>query len=1849
MPDTTPPSVIITSPTSDPTYTASSSPLTLAGVASDNVGVASVTWSNDRGGSGTCSGTTSWSASGIAVQNGQNVITVTAYDAAGNSSTDAITVTYVDTTPPTIAITTPTSAATYSTNQVLLNIGGTAWDDGAVVCVTWTNDRGGSGTCTGTTDWSASGIAVQPGNNAITVTAYDAGDNTASGTITVTFTDTTPPVIVITSPTINPTYSTNSAVLNIAGTAVDDVATTLVTWSSDSGAGGTCSGTSNWSATGIALRPGANVITVTACDGAGNTSTDTLTVTFTDITPPTVTITGPTSNPTYTTTNPSVNISGTASDNVGVTSVAWSNNLGGSGTCTGTTSWSASGIAVVVGANIITVTARDGAGNSSTDAITIIVPDTIPPSVAITNPTTDPNYATTTAQLSISGTASDNVGVASVSWTDDRGGTGTCAGTANWSASGIQLQVGANVISVTASDAAGNTSTSNLTVTFTDVTPPVLSITVPVSAAVYATTCAKLNIGGTASDDSSVALVMWSNDRNGSGVCAGTANWSASNIQLQPGQDVITVTAEDGSGNVTTQTLTVTFIDITPPTVTISAPTGNASYTTTAATVRLSGSATDDVGVTLVTWSTDRGNTGTCTGTSAWNTADIPITVGQNTITITASDASGNTGAAALTVIVPDTVPPTVAITLPTGNATYATSVSPLVLSGTASDNVGVVSVAWSTSRGKNGTCTGTSTWSSSGITLLQGLNTITISAKDAAGNTGTATLAVTFTDVTPPVISITSPTTDPTFDTNNAQLTIGGTASDDSLVASVSWTDDRGGSGTCTGTTAWNASKIALKPGANVITVTAKDPTGNSTSATLTVAFTDITPPSVVIMSPTANPTYDSTSSPINISGTSSDDVGVASVAWSDDRGGAGTCTGTNTWSATNLKLALGDNVITVTAKDASGNSGTTTLTVTYRDITPPAVAITSPTSSKTYTTTNYTISIGGTAADAVDVASVQWSDARGNSGSCTGTTSWNVGGIPLIIGQNVITITAKDSSGNAGTATLTVTVPDTIPPTISIQSPTTDPNYTTYSTSIDLAGTAADNISVAGVTWADDHNDLGSCNGTTSWSAAGVPLKAGQNIITVTAKDAAGNAAKATITVTLLDITPPSITITGPTTGSTYTTTSAAVNVSGTASDNIAVDSVTWASDKAGSGTATGTTSWSVNNITLVPGPNVITVTAKDSSGNTAAQTLTVTATDTTPPTVAITSPTSSATYSTSSATLAIGGTASDAFGVASVTWASDKGGSGTCSGTTTWNAAGISLQAGANCITVTAKDTSGNCATRTVTVTYTPPDTTPPVVTITTPTTSPTYSTGLGNVTIAGTASDNVGVKTVTWADDKGGSGSCTGTTSWSATIPKPPAGCNTITVTAKDAAGNAGTAVLKITISDTTPPTVTITSPTSAPTYTAASASVKLGGTASDDGSVASVTWANDKGGSGTCTGTTSWTIAAIALVIGDNHITVTATDGAGNSATASITVTYADKTAPTVQITSPTTSATYSTTSATVDIGGTAADNVAVASVGWSNDKGGSGVCSGTLIWSAKAIPLQTGTNVITVTVTDTSGNTGKSTLSVTNSGTSGGGGGATFAVSISAPSTTGAYSTANSTLDASGTVVGSTSISSVAWSSDQGGSGKCTGTTSWSATAIPLLSGTNIITVTATDSSKNTASATLNVSLTSLVPGAAWNGLAMVSMPLVPTDTDPKNVIGFYENEWIAYRPDLGGYAQYPDTFTWFEPVEQTQGRGFWAYFSTQAPPPTGQQPPQNQPFTIHLLPGWNLIGQPFTSSITWSLTAIMVKPLSGSETALKDANSVMTHGHGAGDRALPIPRQATTTWSMMRRCCLVW
>lgn len=71
------------------------------------------------------------------------------------------------------------------------------------------------------------------------------------------------------------------------------------------------------------------------------------------------------------TTDTTMSLSGTATSNAGVTSVAWTSDKGHAGTASGTDSWTADQIPLELGVNTITVTATDGAGDSRSDIIAI--------------------------------------------------------------------------------------------------------------------------------------------------------------------------------------------------------------------------------------------------------------------------------------------------------------------------------------------------------------------------------------------------------------------------------------------------------------------------------------------------------------------------------------------------------------------------------------------------------------------------------------------------------------------------------------------------------------------------------------------------------------------------------------------------------------------------------------------------------------------------------------------------------------------------------------------------------------------------------------------------------------------------------------------------------------------------------------------------------------------------------------------------------------------------------------------------------------------------------------------------------------------------------------------------------------------------------------------------------------------------------------------------------------------------------------------------------------------------------------------------------------------------------------
>jgi hypothetical protein len=166
-----------------------------------------------------------------------------------------------------------------------------------------------------------------------------------------------------------------------------------------------------------------------------------------------------------------ITLSGTTSDNVGVTQVRWENDTRNlRGVANGLTNWTTS-VPLQSGSNLIYITAVDAAGNEGVDILTVTVSgtggtsDTTAPTASISTPTTGSTYSTTQSTINLTGSAADNRGVAQVRWTNSAGGSGVASGTTSWAMASIPLVAGTNVITVTAYDAAGNRGSDTLTVT----------------------------------------------------------------------------------------------------------------------------------------------------------------------------------------------------------------------------------------------------------------------------------------------------------------------------------------------------------------------------------------------------------------------------------------------------------------------------------------------------------------------------------------------------------------------------------------------------------------------------------------------------------------------------------------------------------------------------------------------------------------------------------------------------------------------------------------------------------------------------------------------------------------------------------------------------------------------------------------------------------------------------------------------------------------------------------------------------------------------------------------------------------------------------------------------------------------------------------------------------------------------------------------------------------------------------------------------------------------------------------------------------------------------------------------
>jgi hypothetical protein len=813
---------------------------------------------------------------------------------------------------------------------------------------------------------------------------------------------------------------------------------------------------------------------------------------------------------------------------------------------------------------------------------------------------------------------------------------------------------------------------------------------------------------------------------------------------------------------------------------------------------------------------------------SLTSNAPPQFTIGATTIIWTAIDGAGNVGIATQTIAVVDTTPPVLS-SLPDLVVEASNSQTVELTMPDVKDTVGVLSLT-----------------NDAPEVFQLGDTVVTWTATDVVKNSAITTQKVTVVDTTSPTITAPKDVVVEATSFNENVVELGeATVVDNGKILSIT-----------------NDAPISFSIGDTTITWMASDEAGNIATATQKISVIDTIIPQII--SP-ENIIFEATSIDENVVKLVAPTViDVQPVIIAND--------------APTI-FQLGDTVVTWMAIDSSGNSVTTTQTVTVVDTTAPKITAPNDVTVEAIGLENNVVSLGDLSVEDITGVAAITHNAPEH--------------FPL--GTTIVTWTVTDNYGNIITADQKVTVVDTTLPTIDapkdliVEASSLEENF------VELGEPKVkDIISIESIT-----ND----------APAVFPL--GMTTVTWTVADTSGNTASDTQIITVHDTTAPSLSIPENITIEAIGPSGMSVNIGeATATDVIKVDSITNNAPESfylGETTVTWTAIDSFGNMvtanqtisvidTTVPsitppadiaieaqnptsnlvslgiataedivgvalievdapavfslGETIVTWVATDSSGNSATATQKISIIDTTPP--VLTQPSSLQVEATSEfeTQVSLGNaTASDHIQVASIT-----------------NDAPSVFQLGETIVTWTATDSSGNSVNATQTVTVVD-------------TTAPTIET-LPFITVEAINKDQNYVELgIVVATD------LVGITSITNDAPQVfQFGLTTITWTVQDKAGNSVNATQQVSVIDTTAPSVITPDNLVIEAVSSNNNIVDLGNAiATDEVEVASIT--ND---------------APAVFPLGDTVVTWTATDSSGNSVNATQTVTVVDTTTPTIE-------------------------------------------------------------------------------------------------------------------------------------------------------------------------------------------------------------------------------------------------------------------------------------------------------------------------------------------------------------
>ncbi len=630
--------------------------------------------------------------------------------------------------------------------------------------------------------------------------------------------------------------------------------------------------------------------------------------------------------------------------------------------------------------------------------------------------------------------------------------------------------------------------------------------------------------------------------------------------ELAQGNHTVGAAVSDLAGNGASTSFTFELIlDNEPPVITVQSPIAGAVLGESP--VAVLGTVSDESAIAGVTVN---GQSATLAGSGF--SALVELTPGANTLTVAAADVFGNSGEVSLTVtFVPDTTPPTLAITAP-GSSVVVNDRTPSIVVAYADSESGVDlrSLVVRLDGVELGPCTvsldraGCDT-----APLAAGPHQIAAEIQDMAGNTTTA--AFTFElEIDPeapdgegPAILIEAPTETVIFDDPTPAIVV--RYSDESpgvdlttlgiAIDAIDLTAD------CqVGPELATCESPELEDGGHDVVVVLADLDGNFTVATFEFLLnpTNLGQPRIGLEEPGFLLLINQPAPPVIVvyeAGAATLDLATLSISLDGVELTAGCQVGPISATCMGGTLAEGNHSVAAEITDTAGNTASFVRDFELLlDDADPVITIAAPEAESELLNATEAV-VSGTVTDdsGVDFVTVNGLPAERDGDSFTAS-------VPVTTGPNTLAVLAVDRAGKNATASTTVNVAtDTEPPLLSLSAPAPDSFVVAVQPAVALAFSDEGGVDLGSLAFAVNgaaaafNCDLDAAGGSCT---PVVPLADGAVDLEVSVADNAGNAATAGLAF-IVDSQPVDLAITTPGTG--LVTGGASVTVSGTASAGV------------------------------------------------------------------------------------------------------------------------------------------------------------------------------------------------------------------------------------------------------------------------------------------------------------------------------------------------------------------------------------------------------------------------------------------------------------------------------------------------------------------------------------------------------------------------------------------------------------------------------------------------------------------------------------------------------------------------